>query len=182
MSGRPTPQMERKNKRGLFSSRQLHLSIAVIAVVTLLGGVVIQSAARFILTHYAIGLSAYIIILVAGYVSLILLLCAVFVYRLVGPFRRLEYEMKLISSGELGRRLAVRDGDDLHIRRFITNVNNLIAKFEEMSREYNRLNTVVDRKLGEINADLHREHRDGTVVGKEIEMLQEEIHLLRERW
>jgi len=160
MSGGYTPKMERKNQRGLFSAKQLQLSIAVIAVVTLLGGVVLQSVAGWLLTKFDLSLAAYILILVGGYVSLILFLCAIFVYKMVGPFRRLEYEMKLISSGELTRRLSVRDGDDLHIRRFVSNVNNLIGNFEEMSREYNRLNNIVDTKLVEINDDLSNDVHD----------------------
>jgi len=182
MSGRNTKKIEHKNKRGLFSARQLHLSIAVIAVVTLLGGVVLQAGASWALARFDLSLASYILILIIGYVSLILLLCAVFVYKLVGPFRRLEYEMKLISSGELTRRLSVRDGDDLHIRRFVSNVNDLVGNFEEMSREYNRLNNIVDTKLVEINQDLLNDKTNVDVVGKEIEMLQEEIHILRERW
>jgi len=160
MSGKITKKMERKNQRGLFSARQLQLSIAVIAVVTLLGGVVLQAVANWAIARFDLSLASYILILITGYVSLILLLCAVFVYKLVGPFRRLEYEMKLISSGELTRRLSVRDGDDLHIRRFVSNVNNLIGNFEEMSREYNRLNNIVDTKLVEINDDLSNDVHD----------------------
>jgi len=99
VSGEVTKKMERKNQRGLFSARQLQLSIAVIAVVTLLGGVVLQAGANWALENFDLSLAAYILILIAGYVSLILLLCAFFVYKLVGPFRRLEYEMKLIASG-----------------------------------------------------------------------------------
>jgi len=76
----------------------------------------------------------------------------------------------------------VRDGDDLHIRRFISNVNALVENFEEMSREYNRLNNILDTKLVEINEDLHCDKHNIEIVGKELKMLQEEIHILRERW
>ncbi len=182
MGGEITKSMERKNQRGLFSAKQLQLSIAVIAVVTLLGGALLQTGADWALERFDLSLAAYILILIGGYVSLILLLCAFFVYKLVGPFRRLEYEMKLIASGELTRRLSVRDGDDLHVRRFISNVNALVANFEEMSREYNRLNNIVDTKLVEINEDLLGNENNVDMVGKEIKMLQEEIHILREKW
>ncbi|MFQ5428287.1 MAG: hypothetical protein ACE5EZ_04830 [Thermodesulfobacteriota bacterium] len=174
--------MKAKNKRGLFSTKQLHLSIAVIVVVALIGGVVLQSATKWAVSFYSLPPLFHGLILIFGYLSLILLLSAVFVYKLVGPFRRLEYEMKCISSGELTRRLSVRDGDDLHVRRFVMNVNDLVGKCEEMSREYNKLNNIVDTKLVEINEDLSNEKRDFSVVGKEIKMLQEEIHVLREKW
>ncbi|MFQ5479647.1 MAG: hypothetical protein ACE5DW_00025 [Thermodesulfobacteriota bacterium] len=174
--------MKEKNKRGLFSTKELHLSIAVIVVVALIGGVVLQSATKWAVSYFSIPLVYHGLILIFGYLFLILILCAVFVYKLVGPFGRLEYEMKRISSGDLTRRLSVRDGDDLHVRRFVKNVNNLVGKFEEMSREYNRLNNIVDTKLLEIDKDLSDDNHDFTLVGKEIKMLQEEIHVLREKW
>ncbi len=182
MSGGATAKMAHKNQRGLFSTKQLHLSIAVIAVVTLLGGALLQSASRWLVMSLDLGAAYYGLILILGYIFLILMLCAVFVYKLVGPFRRLEYEMKLISSGELTRRLSVRDGDDLHVRRFVGNVNQLLGNFEEMSREYNKLNNIVDTKLVEINEDLSSDTHDVGIVGQEIKMLQEEIHIMREKW
>ncbi len=182
MSGGNLTKTERKNQRGLFSSKQLHLSIAVIAVVTLLGGAILQFTSRWVVLHYDLGPTHYGLILIAGYIFLILMLCAIFTYKLIGPFRRLEYEMKLISSGELRRRLSVRDGDDLHIRRFVGNVNSLLGNFEEMSREYNKLNNVVDTKLEDITDDLSSETHDVGIVGREINMLQEEIHIMREKW
>jgi len=182
MTGDATAKMAHKNKRGLFSTKQLQLSIAVIAVVTLLGGVLLQAVSRWIVLSYDLGPAYYGLILIIGYILLILMLCGIFVYKLVGPFRRLEFEMKLISSGELRRRLSVRDGDDLHVRRFVVNVNKLLGNFEEMSREYNKLNNIVDTKLVEINEDLSSETHDVGIVGQEIKMLQEEIHILREKW
>jgi len=181
MSKGAAAKMARKNQRGLFSTRQLHLSIAVIAVVALLGGALLQTASRWIVQYFDLGPAYYGIILIFGYSVLILILCAVFAYKLVGPFRRLEYEVKLISSGDLTRRLSVRDGDDLHVRRFVVNVNKLLANFEDMSREYNKLNHIVDTKLVEINEGLASETRDAGLVGKDIKILQEEIHILRDK-
>jgi len=182
MSGGDTAKMAQKNQRGMFSTRQLQLSIAVIAVVTLLGGTLLQAASQWVVLHYNLGPAFYGLILIAGYTSLILLLCAFFVYKFIGPFRRLENEMKFISSGDLTRRLSVRRGDDLHVRRFVVNLNSLLGDFEEMSREYNKINKVVDTKLVEIDEGLSSEIHDVSIVGKEIKMLQEEIHIMREKW
>ncbi len=175
-------KMKAKNKRGLFSTKELHLSVAVIVVVALIGGVVLQSVTKWAVLNYALSPAYHGAFLVVGYLSIILLLCAVFVFKLVGPFRRLEFEMKRISSGELRRRLSVRDGDDLHVRRFVSNVNELVGKFEEMSREYNKLNNIVDTKLVEINADLSNDSNSFNDVGKELKLLQEKIHVMREKW
>ncbi|MFQ5354849.1 MAG: hypothetical protein ACE5DR_07860, partial [Thermodesulfobacteriota bacterium] len=147
-----------------------------------IGGLGLQYATKWAVTYYTLPPAFQGLILIFGYISLILVLSAIFVYKLVGPFRRLEYEMKCISAGDLTRRLSVRDGDDLHVRCFVNNVNDLVEKFEEMSREYNKLNNIVDTKLVEINEDLSSEHHDDSVVGREIKMLQEKVHVMREKW
>jgi len=160
ISGGISAKMKAKNKRGLFSAKELHLSVAVIVVVALIGGVALQSVTKWAVLNFALSPAYHGAFLVIGYLSLILIICGVFVFKLVGPFRRLEYEMKRISSGELRRRLSVRDGDDLHVRRFVSNVNDLVGKFEEMSREYNKLNNIADTKLVEINDNLSSESHD----------------------
>ncbi len=182
MSGGDRARMAQKNQRGMFATKQLQLSIAVIAVVTLLGGTLLQAASQWVVLHYDLGPVFYGLVLIAGYIALLLLLCSVFVYKLVGPFRRLENEMKLISSGDLTRRLSVRRGDDLHIRRFVVNLNSLLGNFEDMSRKYNKLHNVVDTKFIDINEGLSRDIHDDGIAGKEINMLQEEIHIMREKW
>src|SRR3972149_2764698 len=144
-------------KQAHFTAKELQLSIAVFTVIALLGGIVLQSGATYLISYYGLATPFLGIVLIVGYIGIVVLIAIVFTHRLVGPFKRLEYEMKLIKSGELSRRLSVRTKDDLHIRNFVKYANQFIASFEEMSKDYNSLNSAVSQKLREIEAELSRE-------------------------
>ena len=177
--------MTTKGKRkwkGAFVTRQLQLSLSILVVMTLLAGLILQTASTAVVEHYGLGIPMLVLILVMGYIIIVLFISVFFANKFVGPFKRIEYEMKLISAGELSRRIALRDGDDLHVRHFVSKVNDFIKNFEDISKKYNELNSVIDGKLDEINREISKEDLDCEKVLKDINLLREEVHKMREVW
>lgn len=165
-----------------YETRELQLSVAVLAVLALLGGIILQAVSSELTSYYGLSPQVLSLLLIVGYVLLVALIAIFFTYRLLGPFKRLEYEMKLISAGELSRRLSIRRKDDLHIRNFVSYVNTFISEFEDMSKEYNRLNSALTKKMDEITSELSKEPFDCEKAKREIKVLQKEIRELREKW
>jgi len=169
-------------KQRYFVARDLQFSVALLVVLALLGGIFLQAISSAITASVGSNTPLLGIFLIIGYFLIVVLIAVFFTHRLIGPFKRLEYEMKMISSGELSKRLSIRSQDDLHIRKFIKHANNFISKFEEMSKEYNRLNSTVVKKMEDINAELTKKDFDCEKVRSEITALQKEIREFRERW
>ncbi len=172
----------RRFKQRFFVARELQLSMAVLVVLALLGGVFLQWLLGVLKSRYAIDTPAVGIFLIVGYAALVALLAVFFSHRLVGPFKRLEYEMKIIRAGELDRRLSIRSKDDLHIRNFVRYLNTFIDNFEEMSREYNKLNSYIHSALQEVLEELEKEPCDKERIKNRLVEIQREVHRLRERW
>jgi methyl-accepting chemotaxis protein len=165
-----------------FAARNLQISVALIIVVSLLGGIFLQSISSILSLYFGLSTTTLSILLIIGYVLIIAFLAALFAYRFVGPFKRLEYEMKTISRGNFGKRLSLRTNDDLHIRSFVTFLNEFIDSFEEMSKEYNKISSTITSHLGEIEKKLDKEPSDCDEIKKNIKDLQRKIHEFRERW
>jgi methyl-accepting chemotaxis protein len=182
MAKEDTPKLNKRLKQAHFTAKELQLSIAVFTVIALLGGIILQSAATSLINYYGLATPFLGIVLIVGYIGIVVLIAIFFTHRLVGPFKRLEYEMKLVKNGELSRRLSVRTKDDLHIRNFVKYANEFIANFEEMSKDYNNLNSTVDVKLDEITRELSKETYDCEQLKAEVFELQGKIKALRERW
>jgi len=158
-----------------FSSREIQVTLALLTVVALLAGVFLQTVSSVIREHYGMGgvfVGAFLII---GYAVIVLLISIFFTHRLVGPFKRIEYEMKLISKGELSRRLSVRSNDDLHVRNFVAYANRFISTFEQMSKDSHAFNAAVSMKLSEISAELSKEKIDCEKLGAELLALQKQV-------
>ncbi|MBI5586857.1 MAG: hypothetical protein HY889_00645 [Deltaproteobacteria bacterium] len=175
-------KLTRPFKQRYFATRDLQFSVALLVVLALLGGIFLQTFSSALLSSYGSSTPVLGVFLIIGYFMIVVLLAVFFTHRLVGPFKRLEYEMKLISSGELSKRLSIRSQDDLHIRNFVKYNNNFISKFEEMSKEYNRLNSTVEKNMEEISNELAKENFDCARVRAEISALQKEIREFREKW
>ena len=175
-------KLTRPFKQRYFATRDLQVSVALLVVLALLGGIFLQTFSSALLSRYGSSTPVLGVFLIIGYFMIVVLLAVFFTHRLVGPFKRLEYEMKLISSGELSKRLSIRSQDDLHIRNFVKYNNNFISKFEEMSKEYNRLNSTVEKKMEEIGNELSKKDFDCDKVKAEISALQKEIREFREKW
>ena len=152
------------------------MSIAVLAVLALLGGLVLQSLSKALTSHFGFATPVLVILLIIGYIAIVVLLALFFAHRLVGPFRRLEYEMKRISGGEYDRRLTVRNKDDLHIRNFVQYANTFLDEFEQMSKEYNRLSNLSMTELKEIRAALEDENLNCGAIKERIISLEDKLH------
>ncbi len=163
-------------KQSCFASRELQFTLAFIAVISLLSGIFLQSFAGFLVSYYALHAAFLGIFLVAGYAVIVVFVAVFFTHRFIGPFKRIEYEMKLIAGGELSRRLSARGNDDLHVRNFVRYVNEFIGSFEDMSAEYGKLNSAVSQSLGKIRAELSKEGFDCERLKASISALEKEMH------
>jgi methyl-accepting chemotaxis protein len=171
-----------RNQQRFFASRDIHFSLAFLIVLTLLGGITLLVFSFWLLNEYGLHPLLTGLLLIVGYGAIVLILSLFFAERFVGPFKRLEYEMKIISKGDLERRLSVRGGDDLHVRHFVRYLNGFISEFEDMSKEYNKLSSVVSTKISYIANELSREKADNERIKEEIKMLQKIIQEFREKW
>lgn len=169
-------------KQRYFIAKELQFSLALVIVLALLGGIFLQAASSALTSYLGLETTALGFFLISGYVLIVVLLAVFFTHRLIGPFKRLEYEMKLVQAGNLAKRLSIRSQDDLHIRNFVKHVNTFITRFQEMSSEYNRLNSTVVSKLDMISGELAKQKADCPHLKKEIEDLLKEVREFREKW
>ncbi|MBI5562438.1 MAG: methyl-accepting chemotaxis protein [Deltaproteobacteria bacterium] len=165
-----------------FAPREVQITIAFLTVVALLAGVFLQSASSAVTAHYGLHTFFTGLFLVVGYVVIVMLIAIFFTHRLLGPFKRIEYQMKLIADGELSRRITVRSKDDLHVRNFAGHANRFISNFEEMSKDYNAMSSLVSKKLDEVSSELSREGCDCKRLRAELLDLQRQMREFRERW
>jgi hypothetical protein len=93
-----------------------------------------------------------LMIVIIGYAVIVFLLTYYFSHRFLGPFERLKTDMSIILGGFHHRRLITRDVDDIYIRSFVDEVNNMLDEFESLciSRQglreilHNDLNGIID--------------------------------------
>ncbi len=171
-----------KKPQRYFASRDIHFSLATLIVLTLLGGISLLVLSFWLLNEYGLNPVFAGAFLVIGYAAIVLILSVFFAERFVGPFKRLEYEIKIVSKGELEKRLSVRRGDDLHVKNFVLFLNVFISRFEEMSKEYNKLNSAISTKINFITAEMSREKPDYERIKEETKILQRIIEEFREKW
>jgi len=174
--------VDKKVKQSYFAAREIQATIAILVTVALLIGTLLLSASKGLSTYFGFKTIFLGIFLTAGYTAIIVFLAIFFSHRLVGPFKRLEYEMKIISKGELDRRLTIRTRDDLHVRNFVAYVNEFISNFEEMSKEYSKLNSTVSTQLGDIIKNIEKGEYNPGEIREALKSLQRHIHEFRERW
>lgn len=176
------PQKPRIFKQRYFMAKELQFSLAFVIVLALLGGIFLQALSSALISYWKLKTPFLGVFLIAGYGAIVVLLAVFFTHRLIGPFKRLEYEMKLIRDGNLSRRLSIRTHDDLHIRNFVRYVNSFLSRFEEMSEEYNRLNSTVITKLDMAVEELSRGSMECPRLKAEIEDLRKQVREFREKW
>lgn len=165
-----------------FAARELQFSIALLVIIALLSGIFLQTISTELVHNYGLNAVVIGVLLILGYALLVVLLPVFFTHRLIGPFKRLEYEMKLIAAGELGRRLDIRTKDDLHVKSFIKHTNKFISGFSEMSKEYSKLNSAVITGLEKLATELSKEEYDRGMISQEIDALLKQVRAFRERW
>jgi methyl-accepting chemotaxis protein len=92
--------------------------------------------------------------LFVGYFLLIIFFSWSLSRRFIGPFSRLQGNMKDIAQGDFTLRLMVRKGDDLRITNFVQEANRMVVSFNNSiekikgpCREVNTLSEQVIRKL-----------------------------------
>ncbi|MBF0317326.1 MAG: hypothetical protein HQL04_04055 [Nitrospirae bacterium] len=118
-------------------SEKHNLIVALIILITVL--VVITVA---ILAHRPVihnegvnitqhSLLAFIVVFLCYGIAAVLLVMF-FAYRILSPFGRLLKDMEVILSGDMTRRLFLRDRDVYLIKCFVKNVNTLLDNVEKM--------------------------------------------------
>lgn len=114
-----------------FVAKELRISIALIILWSLLVTAFFTYFAKELGTRIGHGTPLFIIT-VLGYAAIVAVLTLLFSHRLIGPFQRLKTEIRLILSGDYSRRLNVRQSDDIYIRSFIGQVNQLLEEIDKM--------------------------------------------------
>jgi methyl-accepting chemotaxis protein len=165
-----------------YMAKELQFSLALIIVLALLGGIFLQALSSALISYWGLKTAFLGFFLIIGYGGIVVLLAVFFTHRLIGPFKRLEYEMKLIKAGDLSKRFSIRTQDDLHIRNFVRYLNSFISRFEEMNGDYNRLTTTVISKLDMAAEELSRGDGDCPRLKEEIETLRKQVREFREKW
>lgn len=171
---RPRPLRQR-----YFVAKELQFSIALLTVIALLGGIFLQAVSSALIDYWGLQTPFLGVFLVIGYIVIVVVLAMFFSHRLVGPFKRLEYEMKFIADGNITKRLSIRGQDDLHIRNFVKYSNRFIDKFARMSQEYDALNSTVSKKMDEISVELSKDSVNCEKIQHELRTLQSQIEGLR---
>jgi len=172
---------DKKKKFGqrYFVAKELQFSIAMLTVLALLGGIFLQAVSSALIDYWGFKTPMLGVFLIVGYIILVLILSLFFSHRLIGPFKRLEYEMKLLARGDSSRRLSIRSQDDLHIRNFVRYTNIFIDKFVAINNEYDKLNSTVAGKMSEISVELSKERVDCEKIQGELRAMQEQIEKLK---
>lgn len=165
-----------------FTPRELQFSISILVVAALIGGILLQTVSYSLMSLAGLGVVSASVILVSGYVLLVSTLSVSFSHKLMGPFKRLEYEMKLIADGESGRRLSVRTNDGLAVVSFVKNANRMIGVFDERSAEYKRIAGALSARVNAVNEELSKKDIDPVLAKLEISALQRQLDELRKKW
>lgn len=169
-------------KQRYFCARELQFSIALLIVLALLGGVFLQAISSLLSQYYGVDTPVLGILLIIGYVAIVVLLAVFYTHRLIGPFVRLEYEMKMISQGNLSKRLTLRIKDDLHIKNFVNHVNSFVGRYEEANRDYGQMHAAISKRLEEITKELSKgKEADCSMIDQELRALQAEMRKFREK-
>lgn len=173
---RPGPLRQR-----FFVAKELQFSIALLTVLALLGGIFLQAVSSALIDYWGLKTPFLGVFLILGYIGIVVILAMFFSHRLVGPFKRLEYEMKFIADGNTNKRLSIRGQDDLHIRNFVKYTNIFIDKFVKMSQEYDALNSTVSKKMDEISVELSKDRVNCEKILGDLRDLQSRIEGLRSK-
>ncbi|KWT83507.1 hypothetical protein [Candidatus Magnetominusculus xianensis] len=141
-----------QRQRSIFASRLNLLITAVIGITVLLAIVVavilkkysgpIQGANAAMTYQGAIAFA--LVFLSYGIAAIFLIMF--FVYRILSPFKRMLKDMDEILTGDMQKRISLRDKDVFLIKEFVVGVNTLIAKLENM-------HTIKDELVCHIDAE-----------------------------
>ncbi|MCK5236948.1 MAG: hypothetical protein KAR06_08185, partial [Deltaproteobacteria bacterium] len=161
-------------RQKFFVARELQLTIALLVVIALLGGIFLQYISTALKSYYQFESHMLGVVMILGYLAIVFIISIVFSHRFVGPFRRLADEMIVINKGDLGYRLSVRTKDDVNVRNFVDQVNDLILTFEKKC---------VSQKVicGELSASILSIKDDITLKNVDMELISKELHELQKK-
>ncbi len=182
MKNRHDGDQEKPVKQRYYVTKEIQFTIALLVVLALLGGMFLQNVSSALVSYLGMETPALGVIFILGYILIIAVLAIVFSHRLVGPFKRIEMEMRIIRSGNISRRLIVRTRDDLHVRNFVGEVNVFIADFEKMSTDYSDLNSAANTTLSDVLKELSTEEFNREEAAEKLKVLQQHFHEIREKW
>ncbi|MBC8413215.1 MAG: hypothetical protein ISR96_10760 [Nitrospira sp.] len=165
-------------KQKYYASREIRLSIAVITIAALFPLVFFTFFAKWLSLIVGQGIPLLLFVF-AGYAGIIFLISAIFSRRLLGPFQRLNDELKLIRSGNRHRRLFVRGSDDIYINSFIVEVNAFLDEYEQCMDLNDEILATATRQTLLIMSELSRatSNRDG--LRQLVLQFHERVELLR---
>jgi methyl-accepting chemotaxis protein len=172
----------KKIRQHCFVARELQITIALLVVLALLGGAFLQSLFAKLNAYFGFTTPVLSIFLTVGYIALVSFLAIFFAHRFLGPFKRLEYEMKVIMSGALDKRLTVRTKDDLYVRNFVVYVNKFIENFANTSKDYNNLHSAISTELTNIIKKIEKGQGNMEDIKETLKTLQKYSHESREKW
>lgn len=173
---------DKKLRQHYFVARELQITVALLVVLALLGGAFLQSVATALNEYLGFTTSALTVFLTLGYIAIVAILAIFFAHRFVGPFKRLEYEMRIVANGSLDKRLTIRTRDDLHVRNFVAYVNEFIENFENMSKDYNKVHSTLSLQMADIIKRMEKGQYNPEEIKEAIKTLHKQMHALREKW
>ena len=173
---------DKKLRQHYFVARELQITVALLVVLALLGGAFLQSVSTALNEYLGFTTPALTVFLTLGYIAIVAILAIFFAHRFVGPFKRLEYEMRIVANGALDKRLTIRTRDDLHVRNFVAYVNEFIENFENMSKDYNKVHSTISLQMGDIIKRMEKGQYNPEEIKEAIKTLHKQMHALREKW
>ncbi len=129
-----------------FVSKELRISIALIILWALLITAFFTYFARELSGKIGHGAPLFIIVML-GYLIIVVVLTSLFSHRLIGPFQRLNTEMRLIRAGDYHRRLNIRKNDDIYIKSFVVEVNKILEELEKVEQHKKGIIKYIDSEL-----------------------------------
>jgi signal transduction histidine kinase len=133
-------------KQNYFVSKELRISISLIILWSLLVTAFFTYFAKELGEKIGNATLLFVIVML-GYIIIVVVLTMFFAHRLIGPFQRLNTEMRLIRSGDYHRRLNVRKDDDIYIRSFVQEVNKVLEEFDKVQQYKSELIEHTDSEL-----------------------------------
>ncbi len=89
--------------------------------------------------------------------------------------------MRLLRGGEFGHRLSIRTKDDIHVRNFIEQVNELIERYEDVKSDFGEFNGKIRAGLDKVGEDLEKQEPDVEKALVKIKELSSKIKEYREK-
>lgn len=157
---------DKKTRQLFFVARELRLSITFIALWSLLAALLLIYIAKELggaLPNYH--LLPFLVVML-GYAAVVVAFSIFFSNRFIGPFERLKIEMRLILRGDYKKRLSIRKRDDIYIKSFVEELNELLRNYESNRRfiedlalkiDAEFMNMISGLKAGDLSKELQYE-------------------------